>query len=74
MNANLKIDFPAGTANGTLRYKPATQAYQAELHAPGMKLDQLETLKARKLETQGVLEVNATGRGTLQDPTDAGHD
>jgi translocation and assembly module TamB len=68
VNANLKIDLPAGAANATLRYEPATQAYQAELHAPGVKLDQLETLKARKLEIQGVLEVNATGQGTLQDP------
>jgi autotransporter translocation and assembly factor TamB len=50
VNANLKIDLPAGLANATLRYEPATQAYQAELHAPGVKLDQLETLKARKLE------------------------
>ena len=68
VNANLKIDFPAGAANATLRYEPATQAYQAELHAPGVKLDQLETLKARKLEIQGVLNVSATGRGTLKDP------
>ena len=56
------------SANATLRYEPATQAYSAELHAPGIKLDQLETLKARNLEIQGVLDMNATGRGTLQDP------
>ena len=68
VNANLKLNLPAGAANATLRYEPATQAYQAELHAPGVKLDQFETLKARKLEIQGVLDVNATGRGTLQDP------
>jgi len=68
VNANLKLNLPAGAANATLRYEPATQAYQAELHAPGVKLDQLETLKARKLGIKGVLDVNATGRGTLQDP------
>jgi translocation and assembly module TamB len=33
-----------------------------------MKLDQLETLKARNLQLQGLLEVNASGKGTLGDP------
>ena len=74
VNANLKIDIPAGVANASLRYEPATQAYQAELHAPAVELDQLATLKARKLEIQGVLSMNATGRGTLTRPTVAGHD
>ena len=68
VNANLKIDLPAGSANATLQYEPASQAYEAELHAPGIKLDQLETVKARNLQLQGVLDVNASGRGTLQDP------
>jgi translocation and assembly module TamB len=68
VDANLKIDLPAGSANATVRYEPARQAYDAQLHAPGIKLDQLETLKARNLGIQGVLNVNATGKGTLQDP------
>ena len=68
ISANLKIDLPAGPVNGTLQYEPETQSYNADLHAPNIRLDQLETLKARNLEVQGVLEVNASGRGTLQDP------
>jgi translocation and assembly module TamB len=68
VDANLKIDLPAGSANATVRYELASQAYDAQLHAPGIKLDQLETLKARNLGLQGLLNVNATGKGTLQDP------
>ena len=68
VNANLKVDLPAGSANATLQYEPASQAYVAELHAPGIKLDQLETVKARNLQLQGVLDVNANGRGTVQNP------
>ncbi len=68
VDANLKIDLPAGSANATVRYEPASQAYDAQVHAPGIKLDQLETLKARNLGIQGVLNVNATGKGTLQNP------
>ncbi len=74
VNANLKIDLPAGSANATIQYEPATQAYTAEVHAPGIKLDQLETVKARNLELQGVLDINASGRGTIQDPQTAGCD
>jgi translocation and assembly module TamB len=68
VNATLKIDLPAGSANATLLYEPASQSYTAELHSPGIKLDQLETLKAQNLQLQGVLGVSANGRGTLQNP------
>ena len=68
VSAKLKMDFPAGAANATVLYEPATQAYDVQLHAPGIKLDQLEILKARNLDLQGVLDVNASGKGTLNDP------
>lgn len=68
VNANLRIDLPAGSANATLLYEPASQSYTAEMHTPGIKLDQLETVKAQNLQLQGVLGISATGRGTLQDP------
>jgi translocation and assembly module TamB len=68
VTANLKMDLPAGSANATVLYEPATQSYDAQLHAPGIKLDQLETLKARNMQLQGVLDVNASGKGTLGDP------
>jgi translocation and assembly module TamB len=69
VDANLKVDLPAaGSADATVQYEPKQQTYQVELHAPGIKLDQLETVKARNLQVQGVLKVNATGRGTVQDP------
>jgi translocation and assembly module TamB len=68
VNANLNIDLPAGPVNGNVVYEPNSQAYTAELHAPGIHLDQLETVKARNLQIQGVLDVNVSGRGTIQDP------
>jgi translocation and assembly module TamB len=68
VTANLKMDLPAGSANATVVYEPASQSYDVQLHAPGIKLDQLETLKARNLQLQGVLDVNANGKGTVSDP------
>ena len=68
VTANLKMYLPAGSANAAVIYEPASQSYDAQLHAPGIKLDQLETLKAKNLQLQGVLDVNASGKGTLSDP------
>ncbi|MGH9537781.1 MAG: translocation/assembly module TamB domain-containing protein [Terriglobales bacterium] len=68
LNANLMMDLPAGSATASVLYEPATQSYQAELHAPSIRLDRLQTAKARGLQLQGMLEVNASGRGSLSDP------
>ena len=68
LNASLKADLPAGSVNATLAYDPASHSYQANLRAPGFKLDQLETVKARDLQLHGVLDMNASGEGTIQDP------
>jgi translocation and assembly module TamB len=68
VNAKLKIDLPAGSTNATVAYEPASQTFTAELHAAGIKLDQLETVKGRNLQLQGILDVNAHGRGTVQNP------
>ncbi len=68
VNANLKVDLSAGSANATVLYEPVSHSYTAELHAPSIKLDQLETVKARNLQIRGLLRVNGSGRGTLQDP------
>jgi translocation and assembly module TamB len=69
IKSRLKVDLPAaGSANATITYEPATQAYELDVHAPGIKLDQLERVKAKNLELHGVLKVNASGRGTVRNP------
>jgi translocation and assembly module TamB len=68
LDANLEADLPAGSMNATLSYNPANRSYRADLRVPGIKLDQLETVKARDLQLQGVLRVNASGHGTVENP------
>jgi translocation and assembly module TamB len=69
VTANLQVDLPsAGSATATVQYEPKQQAYDANLRAVGIKLDQLETLKSRNLQVAGVLNATASGRGTLRDP------
>jgi translocation and assembly module TamB len=68
VHANLTIQLPAGSTNGVLTYYPKQQGYQAELHTAGIRLDQLQTVKDRNLQLKGTLTLNATGRGTLNNP------
>jgi translocation and assembly module TamB len=69
LTANLQVDLPsAGSATAMVQYEPKQQAYNANLRAVGIKLDQLETFKGRNLQVVGVLNATASGRGTLRDP------
>ena len=64
-DANLKIDFPAGSTNATLSYDPANQAYMRNC-AAWHQARSAGNVKARDLQLQGVLDVNASGKGTLK--------
>jgi translocation and assembly module TamB len=68
VDANLQASLAAGSAKARVQYQPKTQAYQANLQAVGIKLDQLESLKARNLQLTGVLNLIAQGQGTVKDP------
>ena len=68
INADLRVDLPAGVATAMLQYEPKAQAYVAELRAMGLRLDRLETVKNRNLQLRGALNATANGHGTLNDP------
>jgi translocation and assembly module TamB len=68
VNAKFRADLAAGSATADVQYEPKQQAYVASLRAVGIKLEQLETVKARNMQLTGALNVTADGRGTLQDP------
>ena len=68
IRANLKLQMTAGSATTDLQYQPKQKAYQLNLNATGIKLEQLETIKARNMQIAGVLNVTASGSGTLDDP------
>jgi translocation and assembly module TamB len=68
VNAKLRGDLPAGSLRADVQYEPRQQAYEASLQAVGIKLEQLETVKAKNLALTGELNVTASGRGTVQDP------
>lgn len=69
LDAKLQAKLAAGEANGTVHYLPQQKAYDAQLTANGIKLDQLQTVKARNLQMRGVLNLNASGKGTIDNPS-----
>jgi translocation and assembly module TamB len=68
VKANLNLRLPAGSAQGNVVYYPKTEAYDANLKSTGFRLEQLQSVKARNLGITGVLNVNASGRGTIKNP------
>lgn len=67
-HGDLSIELPAGNLQGKVRVQPRLKTYTAQLTAHGIRLDQLQVLKARNIDASGVLEVNALGQGTFDNP------
>ncbi len=68
VHANLLTKISAGTAQGEITYYPKQQGYDAMLKATNIHLEQLQSLKARNIQVSGVLNLTASGRGTVNDP------
>ena len=68
LHATLDLRAPAGTAQAKLTYFPKQEAYEAELQAPALRLDQLRTPRARSLHLAGQLSLTVSGHGTVKDP------
>ncbi len=66
--ANLNVTMPAGTTTGVVTYYPHQRGYQVQLESRNFKLDQLQAVKAHNLSITGVMNLVASGRGTLDDP------
>ena len=68
VRGRLGVRMPAGTVQSNFTYFPKRKAYEGELQTAGIRLEQLRTLRARNLDIAGVLNLNAKGSGTIDDP------
>ena len=68
VEGRLGVRAPAGPINAQFTYLPKQQGYKLQLDATSIRLDQLQTPKARNMKLAGVLNLQASGQGTLQDP------
>ena len=66
--ATLGVRLPAGKATANVTFLPKQKAYDAQLHADGIRLDQLQAVKEKNMQIAGVLNLDATGKGTLDNP------
>src|SRR5262249_49102698 len=57
-----RLRLPAGMAQSKFKYFPKRKAYDADLQAVGIRLDQLRYVRARNLNIAGTL--NITGKGS----------
>lgn len=68
VKTRLQVSLPAGNATSEVEYSPKSKSFNANVRANGIKLGQLQAVKARGIDLTGVLNVNATGSGTLDNP------
>ncbi|MCU1309021.1 MAG: hypothetical protein JWO20_146 [Candidatus Angelobacter sp.] len=68
VHGDVALHIPAGAAQSVFTYFPKQQGYEVQLQANGIRLDRIQSLKARKIELAGVLNANASGRGTVSNP------
>lgn len=68
VRGQLNLRITAGAAQGSFQYQPAEMRYNAQLAAMGVRLDQIQTLRSRNLQLGGILDLQARGSGTLDNP------
>jgi translocation and assembly module TamB len=68
VHATLDARIPAGTTQGTLTYYPKQQGYEAVLKAANLQLGQLQTLRAKNMQIAGALNIDVSGKGTIDNP------
>lgn len=66
--AKLSVKLPAGTIQSNVTVRPREKTYTAQLTSSGIKIDKLQTVKARNLDAAGTVAINASGQGSFDNP------
>ena len=67
-HANLNVQLPAGSLQGNVSVRPKEKTYTAQLTSNGIRLDQVQNLKAKNIDASGVVSINAGGQGSFDNP------
>jgi translocation and assembly module TamB len=68
VHGDLGVQLPAGNVQSTVSVRPRAKSYNAQLTATGIRLDQLQSLKANNVAATGVVSIKANGAGTFDNP------
>ena len=63
-----KAHSPAGSAQADFTVEPKTRAFQFQFHADNIRLEQLQNVKERNMQILGDLNLDVSGRGTMDSP------
>ena len=67
-HADLAMQLPSGNIQGNVSVRPKERTYTAKLTVAGIQLDRLQALKAHKVDARGEVSLNASGRGSFDNP------
>jgi translocation and assembly module TamB len=68
VHGNLDISLPAGKLQSTISVRPQEKIYVAQVTANDIRVERLETVKARNLDAFGGVTLHASGRGAFDNP------
>ena len=68
VHGDLGVQLPAGEVQSKVSVRPRQKSYNAQLTASGIRLDQLQALKAQNIDARGVVSIKANGAGTFENP------
>jgi translocation and assembly module TamB len=66
--ARLNVQLPSGNVKGQVRVKPREKTFIADLDSSGIDLAKLKALKDRGVDVKGVIEAEAHGQGSFDNP------
>jgi translocation and assembly module TamB len=66
--ARLNVQLPSGNVKGQVRLKPREKTFIADLNSSGIDLAKLKALKDRGVDAKGVIEAEAHGQGSFDNP------
>ena len=67
-HAILNVKLPAGTLRGNVSVRPKEKSYTAQVTSNGIQLNQVQSLKERNVNANGVVSINASGQGSFDNP------
>jgi translocation and assembly module TamB len=68
LRAHFNTVIATGSVQGDVTYFPKQKAYDGQLQATNINLDQLQTFRNRDIHVAGALNLTAKGAGSLDDP------
>jgi translocation and assembly module TamB len=68
VRVNLNTVIATGSVQGDVLYFPSRKAFDGQVQATNIGLEQLQTLRMRGIRLAGALHLTAKGRGSLDDP------